>query len=117
MRTLARCGYLLGSLVVALVVSSSIDAAAAPLTCASVHCIGGTHCVNTPKGPKCVPNLSCASVHCAGGTHCVDMATGPKCVPNLTCATVLCKLGAHCVDTPTGPKCVGGPPPPYQRKY
>jgi len=116
MGTFVRFGSLLGSLVAALVVSSFIDASAAPATCANVRCRAGTHCVDMPTGPKCVPNLTCANIKCIGGTHCVETPAGPRCLPNPTCANVRCRAGTHCVNTPTGPKCVGGPPP-QQQKY
>ncbi|MEA2927694.1 MAG: hypothetical protein QOG38_122 [Hyphomicrobiales bacterium] len=116
MRAHARFGYLLASFVVALVVSSFIEASAAPATCANVRCRAGTHCVDMPTGPKCVSNRTCASVRCRAGTHCVDMNTGPKCVSDLTCANVRCIGGTHCVETPNGPRCQRGPATP-QPKY
>jgi hypothetical protein len=53
-----------------------------------------------------LPNLTCASVRCNSGFHCVDSTSGPSCVPNLTCQSVRCKSGFRCVDLPTGPSCV-----------
>jgi hypothetical protein len=74
-----RFGSLLASFVLAMVVSSFIEAAAAPATCANVRCKSGTHCIETPA-PKCVTDLTCANVRCRKGTHCVDKPTGPRCV-------------------------------------
>jgi hypothetical protein len=115
MRAFFRFGSLVGSLVAVLLVSLSIDASAAPATCANVRCRSGTHCVDLATGPKCVTDKTCANVRCRAGTHCVDMNTGPQCVSDLTCANVRCKSGTHCVETPKGPRCVRGPatPPKY----
>mgnify|MGYP003701428503 CR=1 FL=1 len=114
MRSLIRVGALLGSFVLALVVTSVLEASAAPTTCASTRCKAGFHCVDMPTGAKCVPNTSCADVRCKAGTHCIE-TPAPKCVTDLTCANVRCRKGTHCVDKPTGPQCVRGPatPPKY----
>ena len=115
MGAFTRFCSLFGSLVVALLVSSFIDASAAPATCASTRCRAGFHCVDMPTGAKCVTDMTCANVRCRAGTHCVDNVTGPKCVSDLTCANVKCIGGTHCVETPQGPRCVRGPAP--QPKY
>ena len=80
MRTLLVLGIIL---MAGVVIGRS--ALAQELTCASVRCIGGTTCIETPAGPQCVEQ-------------------GPN--QELTCASVLCIEGSTCIETPAGPQCV-----------
>jgi hypothetical protein len=95
------------------------------ITCASVLCIVGTFCEETPNGPQCVPAdagvvnppLTCASVLCIVGTTCEETPNGPQCVPTATdagpgpstCAVTLCPVGTYCDDITGTAQCIKAP--------
>jgi hypothetical protein len=105
------------------VVSNGVCAAG---TCATVKCVAGQTCFETPGGPKCqrdkpdrcicpavVQPICCqerdgtkktagnaCECSCRGG----KLASEGEC-PSITCANVRCKGPGPCVDTPKGPVC------------
>lgn len=88
------------------------------LSCAAVLCIEGTECIETKKGPKCVPIepvIGCEAVLCIEGTTCIETEKGPQCVPQENpCNLVDCVPGTECRVEHGEPVCVpptgGGQP-------
>eukprot|EP00737_Agarophyton_chilense_P000729 gb/GEZJ01000805.1/.p1 GENE.gb/GEZJ01000805.1/~~gb/GEZJ01000805.1/.p1 ORF type:complete len:295 (-),score=7.42 gb/GEZJ01000805.1/:553-1437(-) len=97
-----------------------------PITCAVVRCASGTQCIETKKGPQCVPFVppqpaSCAVILCFEGTKCVESPEGAKCVPfneplphpepptdpdvPSDCSKLECASDQFCIETPSGPQC------------
>lgn len=81
------------------------------ISCAVVLCAQGTTCIDTPRGPQCVPITpppvgGCETVRCGKGKICIETPAGPQCVQDTGCAAVTCLVGSECIVTPTGPKCV-----------
>ena len=74
-----------------------------PTTCLMVKCTAGSHCVDSPKGAYCEPDLgplppifSCDAVKCAAGFHCEELAGGATCVADDGTTDIVCKTDADC---------------------
>jgi hypothetical protein len=95
------------------------------ITCASVLCIVGTVCEETPTGPQCLPSGDfCggfAGIPCGSGEECIDDPSddcdpenggadcGGVCVEQPVtdpCAAVRCRAGTHCEATDGVAECV-----------
>ncbi|MCZ7680626.1 MAG: hypothetical protein M5U28_18405 [Sandaracinaceae bacterium] len=88
------------------------DDAGTGLTCATVLCLVGTVCEETPSGPRCVPiPAECTSDgdcrledNYCGGCHCLALAegeSGPTCTDPVQCFAAPCAVtsgSAACVD-------------------
>eukprot|EP00178_Gracilaria_changii_P020270 TRINITY_DN5886_c0_g1_i1.p2 TRINITY_DN5886_c0_g1~~TRINITY_DN5886_c0_g1_i1.p2 ORF type:complete len:285 (+),score=56.79 TRINITY_DN5886_c0_g1_i1:379-1233(+) len=96
-----------------------------PITCALVLCPANTRCIQTARGPQCVPRPfpppskpSCATILCIEGTRCVEAAQGAQCVPieatpppvhptpqPSSCDQLQCDAHQLCIETPAGAQC------------
>jgi len=82
------------------------------LTCASVLCIEGTTCIETPEGPQCLPQEEnpCNLVDCAPNMVCEVVDGEATCVPvdvePASCAVTLCPPDTYCDDISGTAQCI-----------